>query len=81
MTNYHDAHGLCDLLDLSIEEFLILMGQGAFPTPLVSPRGRFYWAEGSLSEWLVLVRRFKNRSTENENPALAGPGDRNKFNG
>jgi hypothetical protein len=55
-----DAHALTDLLRLSMGEFLALLRQGSFPTPFVSPRGRFYWTESSISEWLKLAEVFKD---------------------
>lgn len=71
MTNGIDVHGLADLLHLTVEQLLILMDQGAFPTPFVSPRGRFYWPEGSIPEWLVLAKQFK---AEKRKPNKQNPG-------
>ena len=57
-----DAHGVADLLHLSMGDFLALLRRGGFPTPFVSPKGRFYWPETSIPEWLRLADRIKNET-------------------
>lgn len=59
MTNTFDAHALADLLRLSRDEFLAMMRQEKFPSPTISPKGRFYWSEATWHEWTQLAEKFK----------------------
>ncbi len=65
MSNTFDAHGLGDILSLFQSEVLTLMNEGHFPKPTISPKGRFYWSEATIPEWLVLVGKYKARIKQN----------------